>query len=73
MTTATQHSIRRQYGQRGNSVVYVIIFMIGWFAFFVVKDWIKGTKDARQERGRHQVEEQPYQDDIYSNPYQRVK
>jgi hypothetical protein len=47
--------------------------MIGWFAFFVVKDWIKGTKDARQERGRSQVEEQPYQDDIYSNPYQRVK
>lgn len=59
--------------QRGNVVVYVIIFMISWFAFFVIKDWIKDTKDARQQKGQRQVDEGPYQEDLYSNPYQRSK
>ncbi|NDC38550.1 MAG: hypothetical protein EBZ48_10915 [Proteobacteria bacterium] len=60
----------RSRGQRGNVVVYVIIFMIAWVAFFVIKDWIKGTKDARQQKGQRE-EPSVYQDDIYSNPYQR--
>ena len=59
-------------GQRGNAVIYIVIFAILWFVGFSLIDWIKSTKDGRVETEAkiRAAQYQHLQDDIYKNPYQ---
>lgn len=70
-TTETKSFLfRLRNGQGGNVVVYIMIFMIGWVAFFTIKDWIKSTKEARYQKVERENASPVYPNDIYSNPYQ---
>ena len=47
--------------QRGNALMYLLLFGVAWFLFFGIKSWIKDTKDARYNK--------PQEERVYGDPY----
>ena len=75
MAKAPRKSFRQRLlkGQGGNVVVYLVGGMILWLVFFTVTDWIRDTKNSRNERDKKvaQQETRYFHGDIYHNPYQQ--
>lgn len=51
-------SLRRTGPQRGNMIMYVVIFAVAWFAFFSLRSCIQEAKEKRDGPSHSQQEEE---------------